>query len=757
MWGDYAPKILNIIYYNRSYKAHRQTMKTIMKKSLLISSIACLSLLASVSSIADEGMWQPKQLPALKTELSQMGMKINPKKLSQLSEYPMNAIISLGGCSASFVSPKGLVATNHHCAYGSIQFNSSPESNLLENGFLAKDLAEELPAAPGSRVYVTEEVTDVTDKVNAQLDDSLKGRARFDKIQMITKATIAECEQQEGYRCRMPSFHGGLEYNLIKQLEIQDVRLVHAPAAAIGKYGGDVDNWIWPRHTGDYAFYRAYVSKDGKPAEYKEDNVPYEPKHFLKVNPKGVQNGDFVMVAGYPGRTNRYRLATEVSNTINWSYPTRIREYNLWLDKINELSVNDKDTKIKYASLVASLNNAEKNNRGMLDGFAISDVVERKMLLESDLQTWINTNPKRKDKYATTLETLNALVAEDQATQVRDFYYGFMAQRSALLGSAKTIYRLAKEKEKPDLQRQQGYQERDFDRIKQGQERLERRYTKSADQALWKLFIQRYAKIDPANHVTEFNAWFGINGNDLDESQLSYTLDKMYSKTSLDQLETRLALLDASVEDLEKSTDPFMQLAVALYDTNKQVEDAGKTLSGKLQETRPQYMQAIIDYKTELGEPIYADANSTLRVTVGNVKGYSAKDAVQYTPFTSLRGILQKDTGIEPFNSPQNQLDAINAKEYGPYFEKSLDSVPVNFLSTLDITGGNSGSATLDKNAEFVGLVFDGNYESINADWDFNEKIARSIHVDVRYMLWTMDKLYGADNLLKEMGVNSAF
>ena len=545
-------------------------MKTMMKNFLLISTIASLSLLNTVSTFADEGMWQPKQLPVLKTELRQMGMKINPKKLSELSEYPMNAIISLGGCSASFVSPKGLVATNHHCAYGSIQFNSSPENNLLENGFLAKELTEELPTAPGSRVYVTEEVTDVTDKVNAQLDASLKGRARFDKIQMITKATIAECEKQEGYRCKMPSFHGGLEYNLIKQLEIQDVRLVHAPAVAIGKYGGDVDNWIWPRHTGDYAFYRAYVSKEGKPAEYSEDNIPFEPKHFLKVNPKGVENGDFVMVAGYPGRTNRYRLATEVKNTIDWFYPTRIREYNLWLDKINELSVDNEDVKIKYASLVAGLNNAEKNNRGMLDGFAISDVAERKVVLESDLQTWINSNPKRKDKFASTLEELNSLVAEDQANQERDFYYGFMAQRSALLGSAKTIYRLAKEKEKPDLQRQQGYQERDFDRIKQTQERLERRYTKSADQALWELFIQRYAQIDVANHVTEFDTWFGIDGKELDQSQLTYTLKKMYSKTALDNLETRIALLDASVEDLEKSTDPFMQLAIALYETNMQ-------------------------------------------------------------------------------------------------------------------------------------------------------------------------------------------
>lgn len=732
-------------------------MKTMIKKLLVISSVACLSIVSSSNSYADEGMWQPKQLPTMKKELRKMGLKINPKKLSQLTEYPMNAVISLGGCTASFVSPKGLVATNHHCAYGSIQFNSSADNNLLENGFLAKTFDEELQAAPGSRVYVTEEVIDITDKVNSQIDDSLKGRARYDAIQNIRKSTIAECEKQEGYRCTMPSFHGGLEYNLIKQLEIQDVRLVHAPAAAIGKYGGDVDNWIWPRHTGDYAFYRAYVSKDGKPAEYNEDNVPYEPKHFLKVNPKGLQDGDFVMVTGYPGRTNRYRLATEVSNTIEWNYPTRVREYNIWLDKINEISVNDEDTKIKYASLVASLNNAEKNNRGMLDGFAKSDVVERKLLLEKDLQTWINGNTKRKMTYSATLGELKALVAEDQATQERDFYYGFMAQRSALLGAAKTIYRLAKEKEKPDLERQQGYQERDFDRIEQGQKRLERRYTKSADQTLWQHFIERYAELDANKRVNELDAWFSFEGKAVDSIAVQNKLNSMYAETSLDQLDNRLTLLQASVEDLEKSSDPFIQLAIALYDVNMQFEDESKALIGKLQEIRPQYMQAIIDYKTEQNQPIYADANSTLRVTVGNVKGYSGKDAVNYTPFTSLRGILEKDTGVEPFNSPQNQLDAINAKEYGSYSEKYLNSVPVNFLSTVDTTGGNSGSPSLDKNAEFVGLLFDGNYESINADWDFNKEITRSIHVDVRYMLWTMDKLYGAKNLLEEMGIEPAF
>jgi len=720
--------------------------------TLLVASIFAISF--NSQNLADEGMWQPYQLPSIEKNLKKMGLKIDAKKLSELTEFPMNAIVSLGGCSASFVSPKALVATNHHCAYGSIQYNSTPENNLLEKGFLANELSEELPAAPGSRIYVTEKVSNVTDKVNSFLSDELQGKARYDAIENARKALIAECESEDGYRCRVASFHGGLQYFLIKQLEIRDVRLVHAPAAAIGKYGGDIDNWMWPRHTGDYAFYRAYVNKEGKPADYSEDNVPYEPAGYLRTNPNGVEEGDFIMVAGYPGRTNRYRLATEVSNTIDWNYPTRIKEFNDWLDNINALSENDEDTKIKYASLVAGLNNAEKNNRGMLDGFAKSDVVERKLALEKDLQAWIDGSTKRKEKYSATLTELNRLVAQSQADQVRSFYYDFMAQRSSLLGAAQTIYRLAKEKEKEDAKREPGYQERDWKRIEEGQKRLDRRYTVTADKAIWSAFIQRYAEMVPATErVPVFDKWFGIEGNKIDTKRLDQTINEMYANTQLTDQEKRLELLNATSEELDQSEDPFLQLASALYDSGLAQEARDKELSGKLQAIRPQYMQAIIDYKTEKGEPIYADANSTLRVTVGNVKGYSPKDAMYYTPFTTLNGILEKDTGVEPFNSPQNQLDAINANNLGRYGMESINSVPVNFLGTLDITGGNSGSATLNNNAEFVGLVFDGNYESINSDWDFNQSLVRSIHVDIRYMLWVMEELYEADNLLKEMGV----
>jgi len=254
-----------------------------MKRTISLLAPILVTLTAGTVTLADEGMWPPSQLPELRDELKSLGLRIDPARLSDLTEHPMNAVISLGGCTASFVSPEALVITNHHCAYGSIQYNSTQERNLLEEGFLARNRSEELPARPGTRVLVTVEVKDVTDRILGGLKRGMSGRERYQAIEDREKELIAECEKDEGHRCNVYGFHGGLQYNLIKQLEILDVRLVYAPASAIGNYGGDIDNWMWPRHVGDFSFYRAYVGRDGKPAEHSEENVPFRPKHYLKV------------------------------------------------------------------------------------------------------------------------------------------------------------------------------------------------------------------------------------------------------------------------------------------------------------------------------------------------------------------------------------------------------------------------------------------------------------------------------------------
>src|SRR5450830_806227 len=442
-----------------------------MKKSLI--ALAILSNFAH----ADEGMWMPQQLPQVAKELKAAGLKLDPATLTKLTEFPMGAIVSLGGCSASFVSPEGLVATNHHCVYNSVAVNSTKEHDYLANGFLAKTYAEELPAAPGSRIFVTTAVTNVSDKIITSDVAKLQGKARIDAIEKNQKSLVAECEKDAGFRCTVSAYYGGLEFYLIKQLEIRDVRLVHAPPAGVGKVGGDTDNWMWPRHTGDYGFYRAYVSKDGKAADYSKDNVPYHPKFYLKLAKEGVKEGDFVMALGYPGRTNRHRLPSEVAHTFDWSYPAFVKSSGESLAIIAKETANDPDVALKYAGQVAGVNNYYKNRQGMIDSYAGSDFLARKTKEHEELKAWVNSNPARTKEYAADIAQVEQLIAKRDATDKADFYLDRSFPR--LLNSARVLYRLANETTKPDAERKSGYQTRDLPRIKAGVESVERSYAQN--------------------------------------------------------------------------------------------------------------------------------------------------------------------------------------------------------------------------------------------------------------------------------------
>ena len=725
----------------------KNTLATIVAFLIIFST---LTLTLTLTAQADEGMWQPHQLPAMSDELAAKGLEIDAVSISSLTEFPMNAVISLGGCTASFVSSQGLVVTNHHCAYGSILHNSTPEKNLLKDGFLAKSYAEELPAAPGSRVYVTEAVTQVTEQVVSGSEGKV-GNDYYHAIEVKEKSLIAECETAAGYRCQVYSFHGGLEYYLVKQLEIRDVRLAYNPAGSIGKYGGDIDNWMWPRHTGDFSFYRAYVSKGGLPADYNVDNVPYQPKNFLKVSAKGVSEGDFVMVTGYPGRTNRYRTASEVENQFEWAYPEAKMLRERFMKIINETAEEGSDERIKYESLLAGLANYAKNFTSMIEFYAKSPMLADRKSRENDLADWISKDTQRQEQYGKTLATLDELIAEGQEDQARDIILGYI-RYTTMLPTARRLYRLANEKSLADIDREPGYQQRDMIRFKSSMERIDRRYAASVDKALLLEMLKRYAVLPQNERIDALDKVFGL-GKVLNEARLSRILDRMYARTTLGDMDSRLAWLEKSVEDFKLSKDPFIKFAVAMYDTDMQQEKKSKALSGKLMKVRPQYMQAIIAFNRDQGKPVYADANSSLRVAVGHVKGYAPEDGLRAEPFTRLEGILAKDTGIDPFDSPSKQLELIKQKQYGDFYVKSIDSVPVNFLSTLDTTGGNSGSPTLNGRAELVGLLFDGVYESIIGDWGYDPQTNRSIQVDSRYMLWVMKYLDNADNLLDEMDI----
>ena len=711
---------------------------------------AVLALTSMPAAYAVEGMFTPDQLPEIAMDLRAKGLKMDPSQISDLVGFPMGAVVSLGGCTASFVSPQGLVVTNHHCAYGSIQYNSTKEKNYLEKGFLAENLEAELPAAPGSRIYVTVKLTDVTDLITGGLPSNMAGEPRFSAIDSNRKSVVAECEEDEGHRCRVASFYGGLQYKLVKQLEIKDVRLTYAPAGPIGKYGGDIDNWQWPRHTGDFAFYRAYVSPEGKSADYNKQNVPYQPQYNLKVSAEGLDDGDFVMVAGYPGNTSRYTRLAQVKNTFEWQYSTWQSLLDDWIQAIKGSSKPGSDARIKYESRLASLNNLNKNLGGQIEGARRVDLIERRTTREEGLNNWIAAKAPNKG-YAEAIEKLDALSTET-ATATRSNYWYNNATRPQLLVIAQRLYRLSHERLKPNSERESGYQERNMDRMKQSMTAMDRRYEKAVDKAEWMVFLKGYMTQPASERVSALDDALGLHDS-ISVDALSAKLDNYYAATQLDKLDTRLSLMEATPAELEANADPFIRLAVALYDHELAMEAASKDRAGHRAALQPKYMEAIMAWQKDQGLTAYPDANSTLRVTYGNVLGGSPRDGMRYDPFTTLEGITEKDTGGNPFNSPQSQIDLIMAKNYGRYELESIKSVPVNFLTDLDSTGGNSGSATLNARGELVGLLFDGTIESVNSDWDFDPRTTRSIHVDSRYILWVMEKVDKANNLLEEMNI----
>jgi hypothetical protein len=711
--------------------------------------IAALSMQAAR---ADEGMWQPSQLPALSAELEERGLALDPKKLTQLTAWPMDAVISFDGCTASFVSPEGLIVTNHHCGYGALQYNSTPQKNFIANGFLAHTKSEELPAGPTQRVYVTETITDVTGEVDAALKPGMDGYARYMAIDGAKKRLVQGCEQP-GYRCEVYTFNGGDSYRLIEQREIRDVRLVYAPPLSIGKFGGEVDNWMWPRHTGDFSFLRAYVAKDGSSAPYSKDNVPYRPRHWLTVNPKGVEAGDFVMVAGYPGRTDRYRLANELQSAIQWRYPFDIGMCRQVLGIIDAAGNANPAISVTYAELIAGAGNYMKLLQGELQSLASSDALGAKRAQEAALDAWLEHQASDGELDAAALSTdigrLHRLVDTKLAYRERDALIEWLS-RDGLFQATYQIVRLADERQKPDLEREEGFQKRDEPTLLGREEGLEREMDPAVDKRIFVLLMQQYVKLPAGERLPALDAWLGGASTD---AAIEKKADALYAGTELTQTAARVKWLGATPAQIRASDDTWLRFMTALTPDLVAHEREEKAFAGDEAVLRPRYVEALKAYYASRGLPIYADANSSLRITFGKVEGYEPRDAVIDAPFTTAEGIVQKTTGVEPFDTPVAEVRAIRAKAYDGLASPKLGTLPVNFLANLDITGGNSGSPTLDKDGRLVGLAFDSVWEGVGSDWVFDPKATRSIQVDVRYMLWVMHRLDHADNLLEEMGV----
>ncbi|MES5814920.1 S46 family peptidase [Pseudoxanthomonas sp. Soil82] len=718
-----------------------------MRLRLLTASVLA-ALAAAPAALAGEGMWVPQQLPEIAGPLKDAGLKLSPQQLADLTGDPMGAVVALGGCTASFVSPEGLVVTNHHCAYGAIQLNSTPANNLIRNGFNAPTPADEVSAGPNARVFVLDEITDVTREAQAAIaaagDDAL-GRTKA--LEAFEKKLIADCEADAGFRCRLYSFSGGNAYRLFKNLEIRDVRLAYAPPGSVGKFGGDIDNWMWPRHTGDFAFYRAYVGKDGKPAAYSPDNVPFKPKRWLKIADKPLGEGDFVMVAGYPGSTNRYALAAEFDNTAQWTYPTIARHYKNQIALVEAAGKKDPEVQVRYANTMASWNNTSKNYEGQLEGFKRIDAAGQKRAEEAAVLAWLKGQGAKGSAALDAHAQLIALLEQAKATRERDLTLA-MFNNTAMLGAATQLYRLSIERQKPDAERESGYQDRDLAAIEGGLKQLERRYVPAMDRQLQEYWLNEYLKLPAGQRVAAVDQWLGGN----DAAAVKRALDRL-AGTKLGGTGERLKWFGADRAAFEASTDPAIQYAVAVMPTLLKLEQERKTRAGENLAARPVYLQALADYKKSQGEFVYPDANLSLRITFGNVKGYVPRDGVKYTPFTTLEGVVAKETGADPFDSPKALLDAVAAGRHGGLADERLGSVPVNFLSDLDITGGNSGSPVLDAHGRLVGLAFDGNWESVASNWVFDPTMTRMISVDQRYMRWIMQEVFPAPQLLEEMNV----
>jgi hypothetical protein len=693
------------------------------------------------------GMWMPEQMrmPGHAAVFAKLGVKIDPKKLADPLSAPLGAIVRLNGCSASFVSPDGLIVTNHHCVQGALQMNSTPESNLVKNGFLAKTRAEERSAGPAERVFVAKAFTNVTDAVSRGLGTIADPAARKEESEKRIKQQIAACEKDRpGVRCNVAThFRGGM-YVLIEELEIRDVRLVYAPERSIGNYGGEIDNWHWPRHTGDFAFYRAYVGPDGKPADHAAGNVPYRPAHSLKVSDQGLRPSDFVMITGFPGRTTRTKTALEVKHDVEWYYP-----YFLELVKqryaIAEAHLKSPgETAIKAGVLKQRVQNGLEKISGVLKGLTSSDLLQRKATLDQQAKAWAAEPGREPHKAA--IAKLEQLILDEQRTARADFDRTFAFSSSALFISAFELTRWADERTKPDTERKSGYQQRDLRTATALSKQLTKQYDATLDRAQLRLALVRALKLPPAERPW-LPLLLGANpAQKLDEALIDKTLDAWYRETKLPDEKLRLELLqEGTPAKVAASTDPFLRAAQRVWKIYKAEEKRADARAGELMLVAPVYAEAM---REVLGGLLAPDANSTLRITYGTVKAFKPADP----PFTVASQILRKNTGAEPFDAPQPFLAAIQARQFGPYAGADGE-LPVNFLSDLDTTGGNSGSAVLNDKGELVGINFDSTIEGVASDVVFDSATTRKIHVDVRYMLWVMDKVSGADHLLEEMGL----
>lgn len=683
------------------------------------------------------GMWIPSLLKGMnETEMQNLGMKMSVQDIYDVNNSSMKDAVPHfnGGCTSEVISPQGLLLTNHHCGYGQIQAHSSVENDYLANGFWAKSQAEELPNDNLEVTFIVR-IEDVTKDVMSGINPKDSEQVKQSKIAQNIAKTVANFPKESYQENKIKSFFEGNQYILFVTETFTDVRLVGAPPSSIGKFGSDTDNWVWPRHTGDFSLFRIYADKDNKPAPYSKDNVPYRPKYFFPISLDGISEGDFTMVFGYPGRTQEYLPSFAVEQIVNDLNPVRIGVRDSALKIIDEYMRADQSIKIQYASKYASTANYWKKWIGESLGLNRTNAVEAKQAFEKDFIERATKNKKTK-AYADILPQFEKLYKEITPYAVsKDFFTEVALRNAELLSSAWKVFALER-----SFNNANSFENKKASIIN-GQERFYKNYSPKVDEKVFEAIVSKYANEAPKEFLPSI----------LKNADIPAITKEIYKESKLTSIEGLKELLNGDAKQVQHNlnNDKGYLFAKALFENYLQnILPKYEELDLQITALQRTYMKAQLDLYPDAR--IFPDANSTLRVTYGIVDGYYPKDATYYEPVTHLEGIMEKYVpGDYEFDVPAKLVELYNNKDYGQYAEDG--KLPVNFIATNHTTGGNSGSPALDAHGNLIGLNFDRVWEGTMSDIYYDPSICRNIMVDARYILFIIDKFADAKHLIEEM------
>ena len=714
-------------------------MKNILRTFVSLV-IVCLVTVLVLPLNSDEGMFPVSDIGSL--GLMEKGLEISPKDIFDPDNVCLvDGICRVNGCTGSFVSADGLIITNHHCAFRAIQGASSPENDLLKNGFSAGDRGAEIPA-PGYTVRITESYRDVSAEVLSVVKPNMSFTDRTRAIERKQKEIEKQAEElNPDVRAEVAEMFAGKTYVLFEYTFIRDVRLVFAPPSSIGNFGGDVDNWEWPRHTGDFSFMRAYVSPDGKTADYAAENVPFQPKKFIQVAPQGVAENDFVFLLGYPGRTARHKTSAFLHYEEQVRLPFIVDLYQWQIGVMEEMGATDRAISLKHSSRMRSLANVEKRSRGQLKGLRRARITAGRAADEAKLQSFIEADPALKSKYGNVLSEIASGYADLESTAEYELTLSNLRNACRVMSFAWTIYDSAIERQKPDLERESAYMDRNYDRSVQRLMLSIRDWHRQTDVTLFRGMLERLSKADAPME------WAPPGKKTVGDPDV---INIAFQQTRLGDPDFVRECLSKSPDELNELNDPFLNMIIKLYPEYSRLRELGKNRSGQMDKL----YGLLIEVKQQfLRTSFVPDANATLRMTFGRVEGYSPEDAVIKTPITTLGGVIDKTTGVAPFVTPERVRKLYAARDFGQFALPDRNDIPVAILYSTDTTGGNSGSPILNSKGQLVGVNFDRAFEATINDFAWNHSYSRSIGVDIRYALWITGKVYGANHLLDEMGI----